>query len=102
MKKRGWEWAQEASAALGGWEAVVGSKLGLLRASARFELLGPRQAGCLLSVLTQGFSPCRLFHSGVWSMLTGLLFFFLFIFKLKDNCFTEFFCFLSNINMNQP
>ena len=23
-------------------------------------------------------------------------------FKLKDNCFTEFCCFLSNLNMNQP
>ena len=23
-------------------------------------------------------------------------------FHLKDNCFTEFYCFLSNINMNQP
>ena len=23
-------------------------------------------------------------------------------FLLKDNCFTEFFCFLSNLNMNQP
>ena len=27
--------------------------------------------------------------------------FFKFIFLLKDNCFTEF-CFLSNLNMNQP
>ena len=27
---------------------------------------------------------------------------FLFIFLLKDNCFTEFCCFLSNLNMNQP
>ena len=26
----------------------------------------------------------------------------LFIFLLKGNCFTEFFCFLSNLNMNQP
>ena len=25
-----------------------------------------------------------------------------FFFKLKDNCFTEFCCFLSNFNMNQP
>ena len=30
---------------------------------------------------------------------SSILFFF---FKLKDNCFTEFCCFLSNINMNQP
>ena len=27
---------------------------------------------------------------------------FLFIVLLKDNCFTEFCCFLSNLNMNQP
>ena len=26
----------------------------------------------------------------------------LFTFQLKDNCFTEFCCFLSNLNMNQP
>ena len=26
----------------------------------------------------------------------------LFTFKLKDNRFTEFCCFLSNLNMNQP
>ena len=30
-------------------------------------------------------------------------FFFFFIhFSLKDNCFTEFCCFLSNLNRNQP
>ena len=28
--------------------------------------------------------------------------FFLFIFLLKDNCFTEFCGFLSNLNMNRP
>ena len=28
--------------------------------------------------------------------------FFSFYFLLKDNCFTEFCCFLSNLNMNQP
>ena len=27
---------------------------------------------------------------------------FFFFFPLKDNCFTEFCCFLSNLNMNQP
>ena len=27
---------------------------------------------------------------------------YLFIYLLKDNCFTEFCCFLSNLNMNQP
>ena len=27
---------------------------------------------------------------------------FIFNFLLKDNCFTEFCCFLSNVNMNQP
>ena len=31
-----------------------------------------------------------------------LSFSFKFIFLLKDNCFTEFCCFLSNLNMNQP
>ena len=30
------------------------------------------------------------------------LFFFNVFFSLKDNCFTEFCCFLSNLNMNQP
>ena len=29
-------------------------------------------------------------------------FFFFFFFLLKDNCFTEFCCFLSNLNMDQP
>ena len=28
--------------------------------------------------------------------------FFVFIFLLKDNCFTEFCCFLSNLSMSQP
>ena len=28
--------------------------------------------------------------------------FFLIYFLLKDNCFTEFCCFQSNLNMNQP
>ena len=32
----------------------------------------------------------------------GFIFFPLFIFLLKDSCFTEFCCFLSNLNMNQP
>ena len=27
---------------------------------------------------------------------------FIINFLLKDNCFTEFCCFLSNLNMNQP
>ena len=31
----------------------------------------------------------------------AVIFFFLF-FLLKGNCFTEFCCFLSNLNMNQP
>ena len=31
-----------------------------------------------------------------------LAMFFFFIFLLKDNCFIEFCCFLSNLNMNQP
>ena len=31
-----------------------------------------------------------------------ILFFKLIYFFLKDNCFTEFCCFLSNLNMNQP
>ena len=36
-------------------------------------------------------------------LLWGLYsFFFNLYFLLKDNCFTEFCCFLSNLNMNQP
>ena len=31
-----------------------------------------------------------------------MLLFFNFFILLKDNCFTEFCCFLSNLNMNQP
>ena len=31
-----------------------------------------------------------------------LAFFFFNIFLLRDTCFTEFYCFLSNLNMNQP
>ena len=34
--------------------------------------------------------------------LTIILFFKLINFLLKDNCFTEFCCFLSNLNTNQP
>ena len=30
------------------------------------------------------------------------LFFLIYFFLLKDNCFTEFCCFLSNLNMSQP
>ena len=37
----------------------------------------------------------ELFHSQMYS------FFFLFFFLMKDNCLTEFCCFLSNLNMNQ-
>ena len=36
------------------------------------------------------------------SLLPGFSFFKKIIFLLKDNCFTEFCCFLSNLNMNQP
>ena len=39
----------------------------------------------------------------LWTFNHTLLFFKnLFIFLLKANCFTDFFCFLSNINMSQP
>ena len=31
-----------------------------------------------------------------------LNYYFLIYFLLKDNCFTEFCCFVSNLNMNQP
>ena len=34
--------------------------------------------------------------------MLGKISFFKFIFLLKDNCFTEFCCFLSNLNMNEP
>ena len=51
--------------------------------------------------------------SSTWNTLTphcpnkadrncNLLKFYLFIYLLKDYCFTEFCCFLSNLNMNQP
>ena len=38
---------------------------------------------------------------GMSCFFSWLLFFFLY-FLLKDNCFTEFCCFLSSLNMNQP
>ena len=44
-------------------------------------------------------SPTPQFKSINSSVLS---FFFSFYFLLKDNCFTEFCCFLSNLNMNQP
>jgi len=37
-----------------------------------------------------------------FSRKEAFLSFFKLIFLLKDNCFTEFCCFLSNLNMNQP
>ena len=40
-------------------------------------------------------------HSHPWS-LHGRSLFFLNYFLLKDNCFAEFCCFLSNLKMNQP
>ena len=49
--------------------------------------------------------PCTLPSSSVSSSLLRSFFaisFFLIYFLLKDNCFTEFCCFLSNLNMNQP
>ena len=41
---------------------------------------------------------------GYWvqQCVHGTFLFFLIYFLLKDNCFTEFCCFLSNLNMNQP
>ena len=42
--------------------------------------------GSLFSTPSPAFTVCRLFK----------------IFLLKDNCFTEFCCFLSKLNMNQP
>ena len=41
----------------------------------------------------------KMFNAFYWIFLFVLL---LFIFLLKDNCFIEFCCFLSNLNMNQP
>ena len=56
----------------------------------------------LISLLSEGLS--RIFsNTRVWKhQFFGAQPFYLFIFKLKDNCFTEFCCLLSNINMNQP
>ena len=43
------------------------------------------------------------FWSFLLCTLSGVFFFFQFIyFLLKYNCFTEFSCFMSNLNMNQP
>ena len=40
---------------------------------------------------------------GIWKEMTPELKLLKFIyFLLKDNCFTEFCCFLPNLNMNQP
>jgi len=50
------------------------------------------------------FSFSRVFTK-VWSSPCSFFFllpFFKFIFLLKDNCFIEFCCSLSNLNMNQP
>ena len=37
-----------------------------------------------------------------WGFPAALIFKKIYLFLLKDNCFTEFYCFLSNLNMNQP
>ena len=37
-----------------------------------------------------------------YDVFLSFSFFFYYLFLLKDNCFTEFCCFLSNLNMNQP
>ena len=53
-------------------------------------------------------APLPLEVWGIWDW-AGILFFFFFSFPffliyflLKDNCYTEFCCFLLNLNMNQP
>ena len=55
------------------------------------------EARCGVGWFTSGWVP---FSSGRGTLY--LFIFNLFIFQLRDNCFTEFCCFLSNINMNQP
>ena len=59
--------------------------------------------GSSFVVAVQLLSHVQLFVT-VWTVVVlCLLFFKKFIFfLLKDNCFTEFWCFLSNLNMNQP
>ena len=47
-------------------------------------------------------SPAYISHTCISFILHSSSFFKQFIFLLKDNCFTEFCCFLSNLNMNQP
>ena len=51
----------------------------------------------LSAVSPRGFFPL---FKNIYLAVLGL--FFKFIFLLKDNCFIEFCCFLSNLIMNQP
>lgn len=48
-----------------GWEAAVGSQLGRSDPPPALRCWGLVKQGVCCSVLIQGFSPCRLFHSGV-------------------------------------
>ena len=53
---------------------------------------------CILNTLTSLLAGNRDMCYFSLSLFFKLTFFFL----LKDNCFTDFCCFLSNLNMNQP
>ena len=77
-----------------------------LRASALFSLLiflptecGFQESGKCLFYLKKR-QHCKCFFIIVLQLIT--FFFSFLIFLLKDNCFIEFCCFLSNLNMNQP
>ena len=73
-------------------------------------------AACVMWRPWPGHTPTylRLREERVWCVISNLLqeawmatylkedFKRLYFFFLKDNCFTEFCCFLSNLNMNQP
>ena len=56
----------------------------------------------LLSVPSTVVCWCKLAVTHWFHCFFFFMFFFSFFFLLKDNCFTEFCCFLSNLNTNQP
>ena len=57
--------------------------------------------GTLKSLLQHHSSKTSILQHSAFFFLINLFFEFIYSF-LKNNCFTDFFCFLSNLNMNQP